>query len=157
MTLAAQAVFGRGLQLDEIDREVSQNRQVFCLSRDTGTIQIVMERHIQHPVQAVFDAPMLADRMGKALHIGLEARDEEMNLGGGAIADCARALYDADGAEIPPASIAVEIFDLRRIRDEDMPALLQSSVSLVVRDQRFVLDAAKAIRSASSTVRATSP
>ena len=82
-----------------------------------------MERHIQHPVQAVFDAPMLADRMGKALHIGLEARDEEMNLGGGAIADCARALYDADGAEIPPASIAVEIFDLRRIRDEDVPVI----------------------------------
>ena len=67
---SAQAVFARSVVVEQIQSRPPDQRQVFRCMIFPSPVVIFPELNVQHPVLAVFDAPMLAHTLGKPFQVG---------------------------------------------------------------------------------------
>src|SRR6202451_3194190 len=85
LELATQGSFGVGMGAGDVESEATQHGEIGrCIVLATAR-QVFVEQHIERPMQAVFDAPMLPH---DAQHFRrpVMARQQEIALGMGAIA-----------------------------------------------------------------------
>src|SRR5437660_6550888 len=68
-------------------RQAIEQRQVFDPVTVALTHAVLVEGHIQHPMQTVLDPPVLADRARQTLGPGRQAADEVSYLVAGLAAD----------------------------------------------------------------------
>ncbi len=89
--------------LEEIERAVVEDREVFGRVAGADAGLVLMHGDIQDPVEAVFDGPMTAHGAGEEGRVGGQAGDAEAGFVGGAVADGPRAIHAQDAAHAGPA------------------------------------------------------
>lgn len=55
------------LATEQVHCQSSQGAQIFCGVADSDSAVVFAEDHVQHPMAGVFDSPVRADRVAKAL------------------------------------------------------------------------------------------
>ena len=71
-----------GLLLEEADREAFQPCEVVGSEAVTDSTFILSKRHVQTPVQTVFDTPVTAACFCETTYSQAQGRDEEANVSG---------------------------------------------------------------------------
>ncbi len=77
--LAFDAVLRRML-LQQADRKAAKPREIVRHVPSARATLVFVERHVQHPMQRILDAPMAANGLRETLATEVAAGDEEANV-----------------------------------------------------------------------------
>ena len=71
---------GRFVLFEQIEGDSVEDGEVLCGVASAFAVQVFAEADVQHPVQFIFDPPVLADHSVQSRRIGTEAGDVVANL-----------------------------------------------------------------------------
>src|SRR5258707_2815949 len=75
MALGLDADFDAGFTLQEVERQMTQDRKVLRAAASAHATVIFAESHVEHPVQSILDVPMGPHNVQRLLSAGRETRD----------------------------------------------------------------------------------
>jgi len=78
--LSLDSAFGRFVVFEQIEGDSIEDGEVLCGVASAFAVRVFAEADVEHPVQVVFDAPVLADHGVQPRRIGAEAGDVVANL-----------------------------------------------------------------------------
>src|SRR5258708_18038173 len=94
------------------------------LAHTTG---ILLKGHVEHPVEAIFDAPVAAHGCAKGLCIPRQTHDGVAPFGGHLLTDAPLRFDHADTAQSHPGLLGIEIGDAGRVGNGPILAAFQPS------------------------------
>ncbi len=125
------AARGRGFLLEQIERHMAQHHKVLLAMVFAHAARILLKGHVEHPMQAIFDAPMAPHSCAKGSRIPRQTRDVIATFFGHLLTDAPLRLDHAHTAQPYPGLLGIEIGDALRIGNGPLLAVFQPSVCFV--------------------------
>ena len=121
----------RGVLVEEVEGDVAQDGEVLGGVAGPDAALVLAEGDVEHPVEAVLDAPVVADGAGEGVGVPGEAAEVVMELARDCGAAAALALDQADAGQVGPGASRVEVGEDLRVGDGPVLADLDAPVAAV--------------------------
>ena len=86
---------------------MAQHGEILRAGADAHPTVVLAEGAVEHPVNAILDPPVAADRVPEGRRVARPAQQGVARLDGGAVANLALALDQPDGAQPGPGAALV--------------------------------------------------